>query len=178
MSRTYDALLKAEMGSSAPRRAPSIPPSGDAQETNPPSSALAQQPVLEPSGRIAVLWSRLWSRLWCRIAELLEIHDPHSLSRADLVERVATLEARLGGLEEGVAKKIDENEGRTLHLVERRLRSHESQLSGTLRLTIAAEVQRRTRSLRARSNLLLAMAVLALAASAAALLANLGMITL
>jgi hypothetical protein len=172
MSRTYDALRKAEMGQAAPTRAPSTTPSSQARETNPPSSAL-QEPVLGPSGRIAVLWSRLW----CRIAELLETHDPHSLSRADLVERVATLEARLRDLEEGVAKKLDENEGRTLHLVERRLRSHESQISGTFRLTIAREVQRRTRSLRARFNLLVAMAALALAASAAALLANLGMIT-
>jgi hypothetical protein len=166
MSRTYDALLKAEMGQAAPTRAPSTTPS---KETNPPSSAL-QEPVLGPSGRIAVLWSRLWAR----IAELLETHDPHSLSRADLVERVATLEARLRDLEEGVAKKLDENEGRTLHLVERRLRSHESQISGTFRLTIAREVQRRTRSLRARFNLLVAMAALALAASAAALLRTWG----
>jgi hypothetical protein len=165
MSRTYDAMQDA----SYQREAGEIRPEADegAQEID----ALARESsgtkmvTAETSETAVVPVAETrpgpLARFLLRVASVAP-GGSATLYR-EVSERLDRLEMRLAAQDEQISKRLEEGEGRTLQLLEQRLRVHEEELAGSLRRLARREARAAYSRLRTRLALL---ALLVLAASA------------
>jgi hypothetical protein len=184
MTRDRDALDEALLAretrpgaASAPTPAPAAPPSGAAPAPTPasprapaPAPRQALQPQVLParsetaSALVPAAGPRPGRFLrWIqRVTGLVPAPPPASPA---LQERVDALATRLAAHEELTVKRLEEAEGRTLHLLEKRLALLEDELSASLQEIASREAREQTAPLRRR------LVWVALGAAAAALLA-------
>ena len=89
----------------------------------------------------------------------------------ELLERLDGVEVQMAALEELVAKRLEEGEGRTLHLVEKRLEVLQEEMSSVARRAVEGQIEQEARALR---RLITGIGAFAVGLSAAALVVALG----
>ncbi len=113
-----------------------------------------------------------------RITRLLQraleaVPRPPAEPSPELLERLDGVEVQMAALEEGVAKRLEEAEGRTLHLLEKRLEVLQEEISGAARRATESQIADEARSLR---RLITVIGAFAVGLSAAALLTARGIL--
>ena len=92
---------------------------------------------------------------------------------AELLERLDGVEVQMAALEELVAKRLEEGEGRTLHLVEKRLEVLQEEVSSVALRAVEGHIDEEIRALR---RLVTGVGAFAVGLSAAALLFAMGVL--
>ena len=91
----------------------------------------------------------------------------------ELLERLDGVEVQMAAIEELVAKRLEEGEGRTLHLVEKRLEVLQEEIASVACRAVEGQVEDEVRALR---RLIAGIGAFAIGLSAAALLVALGVL--
>jgi hypothetical protein len=134
-----------------------------AEPSNRSTPAVVPPPRGLGQGRIGRLLQRALERM----------PRPPAEPPAELLDRLDGVEVQVAALEELVAKRLEEGEGRTLHLVEKRLEVLQEEMSGVARRAVEGQIEDEARGLR---RLITGIGAFAVGLAAAALLIALGVL--